>query len=60
MLVYNIGCQAPIHLNKNRHTLFHTEQLLITTRILEDQVEANLIVNEVIEMIERTYTYITA
>lgn len=24
------------YLNKNRHTLFHTEQLLITTRILED------------------------
>lgn len=48
------------YLNGNRHTLFHTEQMLITTRILEDKEEADLIVSEVIEMIERTYTYITA
>ncbi|MFS0688599.1 viroplasmin family protein [Sporosarcina sp. 179-K 8C2 HS] len=61
----NPKMEAPLvevysYLNKNRHTLFHTERMLITTRILEDQVEADLIVNEVIEMIERTYTYITA
>lgn len=48
------------YLNKNRHTLFHSEQLLFTTRILEDKLEADQIVNEVIDLMERTYTYITA
>lgn len=45
---------------KNRHTLFHAEQILFMSRILEDKQEADLIVNEVIEMIERTYTYLIA
>jgi viroplasmin and RNaseH domain-containing protein len=48
------------YLNKNRHTLFHSEQLLFTTRILEDKLEADQIVNEVIDLIERTYTYLIA
>lgn len=48
------------YLKKNRHTLFHSEQIIFTTRILEDKIEADQIVNEVIDLIERTYTYITA
>lgn len=48
------------YLKKNRHTLFHSEQILFTTRILEDKLEADLIVNEVIDLIERTYTYLIA
>ena len=43
------------YFNKNRHTLFHTEQILIATSILEDRQEADLIINEVINMIEGTY-----
>ena len=41
---------------KNRHTLFHTEQILFSTVILEDRQEADLIINEVINLIERTYS----
>lgn len=48
------------YLNKNRHTLFHSEQILFNSVILEDKLEADQIVNEVIDMIERTYTYLTA
>ncbi|MFD0942929.1 ribonuclease H1 domain-containing protein [Savagea faecisuis] len=48
------------YINKNRHTLFHSEQILITSRILENKLEADQIVNEVIDMIERTYSYLTA
>lgn len=39
----------------NRHVLFHTNQILITTTILENKVEADTIVNEVINIIETTY-----
>jgi RnlA-like RNase toxin of RnlAB toxin-antitoxin system len=46
------------YFNKNRHTLFHTEQILIVSRILENKEEADLIINEVINMIETTYTNI--
>ncbi|GEM_PF-13818 len=44
------------YLRKNRHTLFHAEQIFFMTRILEDKIEADQIINEVIDMIERTYT----
>lgn len=61
----NPKSEAPLtevynYLNKNRHTLFHSDQLLFTTRILEDKLEADRIVNEVINLIERTYTYLIA
>lgn len=46
--------------NKNRHQLFHTDQILCTTVILESKVEADRIVYDVINMIERTYSYLTA
>lgn len=46
--------------NKNRHQLFHTDQVLCTTVILESKLEADRIVYDVINMIERTYTYLTA
>lgn len=44
------------YFNKNRHTIFHTDQILIVSRILEDNQEADLIINEVINMIESTYS----
>ena len=44
------------YFKKNRHTIFHTEQILFMTTLLEDRHEADQIVNEVIDMIERTYT----
>lgn len=47
------------YLRKNRHTLFHAEQILIMTRTLDDKLEADQIVNEVIDLIERTYTQLT-
>ncbi|UAC48679.1 type II toxin-antitoxin system RnlA family toxin [Bacillus aquiflavi] len=61
----NPKVEAPLvetykYINKNRHTLFHTEQIMFITRILEDKLEADQIVNEVIDLIERTYTYLTA
>lgn len=46
--------------NKNRHQLFHTDQVLCTTVILESKLEADRIVYDVINIIERTYTYLTA
>ncbi|MDV6378203.1 RNase LS family HEPN domain-containing protein [Sporosarcina sp. GW1-11] len=48
------------YFNKNRHQLFHTDQILYTTVILESKLEADRIVYDVINMIERTYTYLTA
>ncbi len=47
------------YFHSNRHTLFHTEQILIASRILEDKQEADTIINEVINMIESTYNDIT-
>lgn len=51
-LIYN-------YFHENRHTLFHAEQILISSRILEDKIEANLIINQVINMIEQSYIKIT-
>lgn len=42
----------------NRHVLFHTEQILIGTTILEDKREADEIVNNVLNLIETSYTNI--
>lgn len=46
------------YFNKNRHQLFHTDQILCTTVILESKHEADRIVYDVVKMIERTYTYL--
>lgn len=39
----------------NRHIIFHTEQVLIGTTILEDKQEADEIVNNVLNLIETSY-----
>lgn len=46
------------YLKGNRHVLFHTEQILIGTTILEDKREADEIVNNVLNLIETSYTNI--
>ena len=46
------------YLKGNRHVLFHTEQMLIGTTILEDKQEADEIVNTVLHLIETSYTNI--
>lgn len=42
----------------NRHVLFHAEQILIGTTILEDKREADEIVNNVLNLIETSFTNI--
>lgn len=42
----------------NRHVLFHTEQVLIGTRLIEDKHEADEIINTVINLIETSYANI--
>ena len=40
----------------NRHVIFHTEQVLIGTTVLEDKHEADGIVNSVLSLIETSFT----
>lgn len=44
------------YFRKNRHVLFHTEQILFNTITLDNRQEADLIINEVINLIESTYS----
>lgn len=39
----------------NRHVIFHVDQILIVTKVIEDKQEAISIINEVAALIERTY-----
>ena len=39
----------------NRHVIFHVDQILITTKIIENKQEAVSIINDVAAIIERTY-----
>lgn len=48
------------YFHENRHTIFHANQILIQSRILEEKEEANLIINEVINIIEDTYNDIVS
>lgn len=43
------------YFHANRHTIFHTDQILFMSKILDDRREAELIINEVLNMIEATY-----
>ncbi|MGF3076880.1 viroplasmin family protein [Facklamia sp. P12955] len=43
------------YLKSNRHVIFHAEQILIGTTILEDKQEADEIVNKVLNLIETSY-----
>lgn len=40
---------------EHRHSLFHTDQDLMESRIIENKAEADVIVSEVVAMIEQTY-----
>ena len=42
----------------NRHVIFHTEQILIGTKLIEDKHEADEIINTVINLIETSYANI--
>lgn len=39
----------------NRHVLFHVDQILINTKVIENRQEAITIISEVSELIENTY-----
>ena len=43
------------YLVKNRHVVFHTQQVLIGTTLLEDKAEADEIVNSILTLIETSY-----
>jgi len=43
---------------KNRHAIFHVDDTIITTRIIEDPNVAKSLINETFELIEKSYTAI--
>lgn len=43
------------YFKKNRHVIFHVDQMLIATKVIEDKQEAISIINDVAALIERTY-----
>ena len=44
------------YLKSNRHVIFHTEQILVGTKLIEKRVEADAIVNDVLNLIETSYS----
>jgi hypothetical protein len=46
------------YLVRNRHVLFHAEQVLVGTTVLDDKHEADEIVNDVVNLIETSYVNI--
>ena len=47
-----------LYFSSNRHVIFHTEQILIGTTLIENKHEADEIINTVINLIETSYTKI--
>lgn len=47
-----------VYFKGNRHVTFHTEQILIGTKLIEDKHEADEIINTVINLIETSYVNI--
>lgn len=43
------------YFKENRHVIFHVNQILIDTKVIEDKQEAISIINDVAALIERTY-----
>lgn len=43
------------YFRSNRHVLFHVDQILINTRMIEERQEAITIIHEVTDLINRTY-----
>lgn len=43
------------YFKRNRHVLFHVDQILINTKVIENRQEAITIISEVSELIENTY-----
>lgn len=44
------------YLKRNRHCIFHTNSILLETKLLEKKEEADDIINNVLELIERIFT----
>ena len=47
-----------VYFKGNRHVIFHTDQILIGTKLIEDKHEADEIINTVINLIESSYANI--
>lgn len=47
-----------VYFKGNRHVIFHTNQILIGTKLIEDKHEADEIINTVINLIESSYANI--
>lgn len=47
-----------LYLKNNRHVIFHAEQILIGTKLIENKHEADEIINTVINLIETSYSNI--
>lgn len=47
-----------VYFKRKRHVFFHTEQILIGTRLIEDKHEADEIINTVLNLIESSYVNI--
>lgn len=45
-----------VYLKNNRHVLFHADQIIIGTKLIEDRHEADEIINTVIHLIDTSYT----
>lgn len=47
-----------VYFKGNRHVVFHTEQILVGTKLIEDKHEADEIINTVLNLIESSYANI--
>lgn len=47
-----------VYFKGNRHVIFHTDRILIGTKLIEDKHEADGIINTVINLIESSYANI--
>ena len=47
-----------VYFKGNRHVIFHANQILIGTKLIEDKHEADEIINTVINLIESSYANI--
>lgn len=47
-----------VYFKGNRHVIFHSDRILIGTKLIEDKHEADEIINAVINLIESSYASI--
>ena len=48
-----------VYFKGNRHVIFHADQILIGTKLIEDKHEADEIINTVVNLIESSYINVT-